>query len=252
VYHPNALKKFAQKARSICTFWCAEQTLEHLREIRLYELGVILDILTVSPEDRVLEIGAGKGWQAQAMKNLGYNIKAIEIAPSNNRNHRVYQVTEYNGRNIPFDNSTFDIVISSNVLEHIPHVYEFQEEIHRILKPNGYVLHVLPSSSWRLWTNITNLLKCWKIPKSHGKHAGNALREIQYFRRAWWVRLFSETGWTVLIQDTNGLFYTGHSIMDSRLSMIMRNKLSHVLGSSCNIFLMRKNEQFQKIGSFAQ
>jgi len=233
-----ALKKMLLKMRSIGTFWIAELTLEHLEAIRTSELGILLDMLP--PSGRVLEIGAGTGWQARVLENRGYNVSAIDLASSTYRANRVWPVTEYDGKNIPFEDNVFDIIFSSNTLEHIPHIHEFQKEIHRVLKPDGIVLHVLPSSSWRLWTSITQLLKCWTVPKAHGEHAGNALTEIHYFSRRWWVRLFRETGWTVMAQGSNRLFYTGHSIMDSRLNMSIRRKLSHVLGSSCNIFVARK------------
>ena len=232
------LREILKKIRSFGTFWIAEQTLDYLYAIRMHELGVVLDMLP--PEGRVLEVGAGTGWQAKALEYRGYNISAIDLPSSNYHENLVWPVTEYDGKKIPFEDNTFDIVFSSNVLEHIPHIYEFQKEIHRVLKPDGCVLHVLPSSSWRLWTNITHLLKCWTIPNAHGEHAGNSLMEIYYFSRRWWTRLFRETGWVVVAQDSNRLFYTGNSIMDSRLTISIRSKLSRVLGSSCNIFVLRK------------
>ncbi|MCI5138191.1 MAG: hypothetical protein D3922_07195, partial [Candidatus Electrothrix sp. AR1] len=85
------------------------------------------------------------------------------------------------------------------------------------------------------------LLKYWNLPKAHGEHAGNSLIEIYYFNYLWWNQLFRETGWTVVTLDSNKLFYTGSSIMDSRLTINIRSKLSRVLGSSCNIFVLWKS-----------
>lgn len=234
----HSLETALRKLRSIGIFWAAEQTLEHLAAIRNYELAIVLNMMP--PRGRVLEIGAGTGWQASVLKNHGYVVSAIDLNSSLYQANRVWPVTEYDGNNIPFEDGTFDIIYSSNVLEHIPHIYEFQKEIHRVLKPNGVVIHVLPSSSWRFWSNITHSLRCWTMPKAHGEHAGNAISEIHYFSRRWWTRLFRETGWTVMAQDSNRLFYTGYSIMDSRLDISKRSKLSRVLGASCNIFVMRK------------
>jgi hypothetical protein len=126
------------------------------------------------------------------------------------------------------------------VLEHIPSIYNFQKEILRVLKPDGLAVHVIPSSSWRLWSNIAYLLKYWKVPIVHGEHAANPLAEIYYFSRRWWARLFRETGWSVVTQTSNKLFYTGSLIMGSRLTIKTRSKMSRVLGSSCNIFVLRK------------
>ena len=191
-------------------------------------------------EGRILEIGAGTGWQAEALQQRGYDVCAVDLPSSDYRDNRVWPVTEYDGERIPYEDGSFDMVFSSNTLEHIPQLDEFQKEIHRVLKPDGCAVHVLPSSSWRLWTSITHLLKCWTIPKPHGVHASNALTEIRRFSRRSWIRLFRETGWTVVAMRSNRLFYTGNSIMDSRLTIGTRSKLSRVFGSSCNIFFLRK------------
>lgn len=51
-------------------------------------------------------------------------------------------------------NSSFDVIFSSNVLEHIPHVIEFQKEIRRVVKDTGVIIHLLPTNSWKLWATI--------------------------------------------------------------------------------------------------
>jgi SAM-dependent methyltransferase len=154
----------------------------------------------------------------------------------------VWPVTDYDGRQIPFEDGTFDVVFSSNVLEHVPHVVEFQKEIHRVLKPDGVVVHVLPSSSWRVWTSMTHLMKYWTLDRVHGEHAGNSFSEVYYFSRRWWTRIFRETGWRIVSRGSNELFYTGNSVVASRLSMDTRRKLARVLGASCNVFVLRKKD----------
>lgn len=239
----RSFKTILRKFRSVATFYIAEQTLEHLQAIRSYELDVVLHMLPT--EGRLLEIGAGTGWQAHELETRGYDVSAIDLLSSNYRENRVWPVTDYDGKKIPFEDKTFDIVFSSNVLEHIPHIREFQKEILRILKPEGCVLHVLPSSSWRFWSSITHILKWWTMPPVHGEHAGNSFSEIHTFSRRWWVRLFRETNWNVVAEDSTRLFYTGYSIMDSRLSIDTRRKLSRVLGSACNIFVLRERKDFE-------
>lgn len=234
---PN-LKNALKTIRLFGTSWIAEKTLDHLEAIRRYELDIALQLLPL--KGRLLEIGAGTGWQALELEKRGYDVSAIDLPSSKYRENRIRTITDYDGKEIPFEDNVFDIVFSSNVFEHVPHIVEFQKEIHRVLKPDGYALVVLPSSSWRLWTNITHLLKYWTIPPTHGEHAGNPLMEIYYFSSRWWSRLFHETGWIVVTQDSNRLFYTGPSIADSRLHMSTRRKLSRVLGSSCHIFVLRR------------
>jgi SAM-dependent methyltransferase len=223
--------------RKTWTFWVAKRTLPHLEAIRAYELDVIFKMLPA--KGKFLEIGAGAGWQAQTMQNHGYEVSGIDLASSNYKADRVWPVIEYDGKNIPFADNTFDIVFSSNTLEHIPHIYDFQKEILRVLKPDGIALHILPSGSWRFWTNIAEFLD-YRRPIVHGELAKGPFSEIFYFRRGWWTKLFTKTGWKVIRKRSNRLFYSGNSLMDSRLGIKTRNVLSIFLGGSCNIFVLRK------------
>jgi SAM-dependent methyltransferase len=234
-----AVDRTLRTVRSIGTWYVAEQTLTHLETIRRHELESVVRLLP--PAGEILEIGAGSGWQASALAERGYTVHAVDIASSYYRVARVWPVMEYDGRRIPFDADRFDVVFSSNVLEHIPHLEEFQAELHRVLKPGGRAIHVLPSSSWRFWTNITHLVKCWTLPKTHGEHARNPIAEMICFSRRWWTERFRENGWVVAAVSSNRLFYTGHSIMDDRLSIAVRERLSRLLGGSCNIFVLRKS-----------
>ena len=117
------------------------------------------------------------------------------------------------------------------------------KEIHRVLRADGCVIHVLPSSSWRFWTNLTHLLKYRSWPQRHGEHATNAFDEIGRFSRREWRRIFGVAGWSVTTELPNRLIYTGNSILDSRLDINMRRRLSHLLGSSCNVFVLRKMDR---------
>ncbi len=88
---------------------------------------------------------------------------AIDVKTSQHAQHRVWPVTIYDGKVIPFQNDCFDIVFSSNVLEHIPHVNAFQNEIKRVLKHCGRSVHILPSGSWRFWSLVTHYIYISKL-----------------------------------------------------------------------------------------
>jgi 2-polyprenyl-3-methyl-5-hydroxy-6-metoxy-1,4-benzoquinol methylase len=231
------LKEFLKIIRSIVTWWIAEQTFCHLETIREYEIDAVVDLLPKC--GRLLEIGAGTGWQSMILKNRGYDVIAIDLHSTKYRENRIWPVIDYDGKHIPFKDKTFDIVFSSNVLEHILDICEFQKEIHRAVTASGRVIHVVPSSSWRFWTNITHIIRYLTMPSKHGEHARNSLTEIYYFGHQRWAQLFRETGWTVLARYSNRLFYTGNSIMDSRLSINTRHKLSYILGGACHIFVLK-------------
>lgn len=230
----NGLSRFLRKTTK---FLWVRESLEHLEAIRRYELEFAQHAF--GPSGRLLEIGAGTGWQANALQAQGFDVDAIDLSSSNYKEHRVFPVVDYDGHRIPFGDATFDVVFSSNVLEHIPHLQAFQQEIHRVLKPGGVAVHIVPSSSWRFWTNITHVLKSWKIPDIHGEHASNAVSEILIFRKNWWRQLFETTGWQVVNVMACPIFYTGRSLMGKRISIHSRHRISQILGGSSSLFVLR-------------
>ena len=256
--------------------------LEFLEDLRDLELEQTIELIKTEWQGKgsLLEIGAGTGWQSKKFSENGYSVEAIDLKHSEYIEHRVWKVLDYEGEHIPFPDAHFDIVFSSNVLEHIPHIIDFQKEILRVLKTDGIAVHLLPSGSWRFWTSLTHypfwsgfviktiFSKIFRtdsnvsespaetdlpqktsiglknifnglIPKRHGEF-GNALTEMYFFSKKRWVNLFQKTGWDIKKYSTNRLFYTGHLIFGSSLSLETRKGLSSILGSSCHVFLIKK------------
>lgn len=261
--------------------------MEFMAKIRQREIELIISEIQYLPQQdcKILEIGAGTGWQAKTMADMGYQVQAIDLAESNYSDKRIWPILNYNGKNIPFSDECFDAVFSSSVLEHIPHLDEFQKEIKRVLKPKGIAIHILPSGSWRFWTNIAHypykavlILKyIWSClshstkrqinthtyksttpsnteikfstsvknalsPSRHGE-VGSALSEIYYFSNCRWKRFFERTGWKIQKAYTNRLFYSGYQFFGPLIPINIRNYLSYILGSSCHIYVLTKENK---------
>lgn len=123
-----------------------------LHRLRDAELRRVMPCLLEAGRDaRVLEIGGGDGWQAAQLSEVFASVTSIDIEGAHYGELQVHPVVEYDGHRIPLPDGSIDLVFSSNVLEHIPHVSEFQSEIPRVLSPAGRAVHVLPSASWVFW-----------------------------------------------------------------------------------------------------
>ena len=232
------------------------------------------------PPARLVEIGGGSGWQARALADAGYDVVSFDLPCSDYAGRRAFPVEDYDGHHLPVDTASVDIVFSSNVLEHIPHVAAFQAELQRILKPDGVALHLLPTAGWRLWSTLTHYPwvmrnavrrlglaagRRWIAGEQSPPQAsapiaaaglgrrlrhvllpprhgefGNVATEAYYFSRYRWQRLFERSGWTVVAYETNRLAYTGHSLIGARLGLASRRRLSRVLGSACHLFVLAR------------
>ncbi len=104
---------------------------------------------------KILDFGCGSGKLSQCLSNIGYETYGCDIyagcarSPEFNKN-RLKQI-ELDPYTLPYDDNTFDIVISTSVLEHALNTEEIFIEVKRILKPGGYAMHMYPSK-WYLPT----------------------------------------------------------------------------------------------------
>ena len=255
---------------------------EHLNSLRLAELDFLRGYLPPQSAD-LLEIGAGTGRQGLELRKLGHRVEMIDLASSNYVHERLCEITDYDGRRIPFDNATFDVVYSSNVLEHVADLTTLHAEIRRVLRPGGYAIHLVPTHHWRLWSSVAAFpaaaqhaysLRRDLLPRStsradvartaaawvtmarslaspfvqrrHGER-GNVLSEVLLFRPARWRRHFAENGFRILHESPAQLFYTGSMVMGPRWSMERRRGLAHVLGSACELFVVAPDPTPQHI-----
>jgi SAM-dependent methyltransferase len=246
-------------------------SVEHLNALRAAEIEHIAGFFR--PKARVLEVGAGTGVQSRMLRERGFEVTAIEIASSNYVQDRVFPITEYDGKSFPLPDASVDIVFSSNVLEHVPDLSTLHAEARRVLRPDGYCVHVLPTHAWRFWTTLSSyptalqtlavnapqlaphslalrkelprLADAWYrtarrigglcLPVRHGER-GNAISELWLFNPDWWRRNFRANQFEILHEEPMGLFYTGNMLLGPRLSREQRAKLSRWLGSACHLF----------------
>jgi SAM-dependent methyltransferase len=101
------------------------------------------------PGERLLEIGAGLGEHAswEPLEAIDYHALELrpEIAEALRRRHPGIKVATGDcQRRIPHDDATFDRVIAVHVLEHLPDLPAALAEIHRVLKPGGRLVSVIP------------------------------------------------------------------------------------------------------------
>lgn len=127
-----------------------------LHQIRRHEIAFVERHLPNGV--RILEIGGGTGFQAKLLAEHGYDVASIDIPQSNYAEERVFPVLDYDGATIPFPDDSFDVVFSSNVLEHVRDRRRLYDEIERVLRPGAYCLHAMPSGTWSFWTIVSHYL----------------------------------------------------------------------------------------------
>lgn len=94
-------------------------------------------------EGKLLDFGCG----CKPYQHLFTNTSAYIGVDMDNEGHD-HQKEEidvyYDGKTLPFEDESFDSVLSNEVLEHVPNLHEALHELNRVLKRNGKMLLSVP------------------------------------------------------------------------------------------------------------
>jgi len=76
---------------------------------------------------------------------VGSEFLGPDKVPGSMHNHSSFGLVRHEDlTHLSFDSNTFDIVMSAEVLEHVPNPYKAHEEIHRVLKVGGAHIFTVP------------------------------------------------------------------------------------------------------------
>jgi len=165
---------------------------------------VNLKRLRLKPGARALDLGCGEGRHVHAlyygakMHIVGLDLcfddvvkvrEGFEHAPDMEApNERSFSLGVGNALNLPFADGSFDLIVCSEVLEHIPDYGSALSEIERILKPGGQFALSVPRA-WPEWI-------CWKLASGYHMAPGGHVRifKARNLRNAVCERGFAHTG----------------------------------------------------------
>ena len=95
----------------------------------------------------LLDYGTGTGYFADAMKREGWQVNAIEKSAQARafaKKHFDLEVDDESALK-EYPAQTFDVVTLWHVMEHLEHLNEMWQTLHRILQPNGVLIVAVPN-----------------------------------------------------------------------------------------------------------
>jgi SAM-dependent methyltransferase len=132
----------------------------------------------------VLDIGCGNGRHGFASLRRGATVVSVDLDPDSLQEvrtmsaamaherqtpaHSANHCVRGNATRLPFANGSFDVVIASEVMEHIPADEMALEEFRRVLKPGGRLAVSVP----RTWPERV----CWLLSSDYHNEAGGHVR----------------------------------------------------------------------------
>jgi ubiquinone/menaquinone biosynthesis C-methylase UbiE len=168
---------------------------------------LLLEYLGPVQGKRVLEMACGRGGFTKLLASMGARVVASDfssaaleitkqrIAPSDCGISSV-DLIRADAHQLPFSNASFDIIISCETIEHLPHPLEALLEMARVCRPEGLLYLTTP--------NYFNLMGLYRV---YDAMLGRPQRseESQPFDTVWTFsqvhRLIRQSGWQILQTD---------------------------------------------------
>ena len=131
---------------------------------------LILRTLEPRPGGVLLDLGCSDGRvttriaaRCRVARSVG--VELIEPLAEAARARNIEVVGADLNRRLPFEDASFDVIHSNQVIEHLWNTDNFLKEIRRLLRPDGYA--VVSTNNLASWHNIVSLVMGWQPPPCH-------------------------------------------------------------------------------------
>lgn len=114
--------------------------------LRVRDLLQLLSAPPVPLRGPVLEIGSGDGVLTEHLARTFGDVVPTDVLPRK----RGAVVCIADAQRLPFKSGHFNLVFSSNVLEHIPDLHASLAELRRVTASDAVMLHTMPTPVWKL------------------------------------------------------------------------------------------------------
>lgn len=143
----------------------------------------------------ILDFGCGTGGMLEELQKIAitFGCEKEDIAIELCRKRGLTNIVKIYDKTIPFENNSFDIVITLDVLEHIEDDFFAISELNRVLKEKGFLLITVPAFML-LWTTRDERLHHYrrynkKLLVNKLKDTGFIIRKCTYMHFFYFIPL---------------------------------------------------------------
>lgn len=126
-----------------------------LMHLRAYEVAAVRAVGI-----DVLEVGCNTGYGTMRFVGVARRIVGVDVSPRAIDAARLRvrdgspEFLTTGGGPLPFPDASFDLVVSFQVLEHVPDAPAFLGELKRVLRPEGSIILTTPNAAVRLYPGM--------------------------------------------------------------------------------------------------
>lgn len=145
-----------------------------------------------------LELGTGDGFQSAILARYSRKLVSTDISqeklPRDAYRNITYKLCDAEDLS-QFKNKTFNMIYSSNLLEHVGNKKKCITEMKRVLKEDGIMVHVMPNRIWKIANMLFHVIThpFSPRPQIHGSYK-NHIEEFLALGKSIWITLFKNNG----------------------------------------------------------
>ncbi len=218
-------------------------------------LKTIIHELNIESDDIILECGCGDGFYIHLLSRISNNrifgcdidINALRSAKKNLEEASI-QLLLGNVTQLPYKDKTFNKIILTEVLEHVPNDSQALEELYRVLKDDGILVITVPNHNYPfLWDPINKILEV--ITGKHivsGFWAGIWNQHLRLYHREEIRQVVENNNFKILRIEglTHYCVPFNHLILNLFARLLRGGRLPSNISSLINKFEMKNNHPF--------
>jgi ubiquinone/menaquinone biosynthesis C-methylase UbiE len=140
------------------------------------KLRNVLDLIKYNPE-HILDVGCASGWFISQVNKRFPKAKCVGLDAYKKaiiygrKKYKSIKFIQADAHNLPFADSSFDLIVCTEVLEHVLEPKGVLGEMRRVLKRQGAAIiemdtgNLLFNTIWYVWTNLKG--KVWRDAHVH-------------------------------------------------------------------------------------
>jgi 2-polyprenyl-3-methyl-5-hydroxy-6-metoxy-1,4-benzoquinol methylase len=183
-----------------------------LSPARCADLDFSVFYLPHLPNGHLLEVGCGSGRMLAGMATRGWRVTGIDFDEQAVTNAKNKGLDVYHGvlSSQNFRENSFDAIVMSHVIEHVPEPRELLRECFRVLKPGGTLVVITPNVQGRLHKAFKESWRGLEPP-----------RHLHLFSPAALSRLIVDAGFAAAVKlettvrDVAGLWAASYSLANN-------------------------------------
>ena len=120
--------------------------------MRQREIETIFQNVPPETFDEALELGGGDGFQSRFLAAYAKRVVCTDLNSGrliqDPHPKIAYEICD--AEDLPYETGRFDLIYSSNLLEHLPDSARALSEMFRVLSVDGIMVHVVPNRLWKI------------------------------------------------------------------------------------------------------